>query len=87
MPTYVTLASWTDQGIRNVKDSLSRAKEGEEVMGKLGVRLRSVLWTVGPYDLVTVADADDEESAAAANRRWIRGQHTEDHHAPSTPTR
>ncbi len=66
MPTYVTLINWTDQGIRNFKDTLSRAKEAEEAMGKLGVRFQSILWTVGPYDLVSIVDADDEESATAA---------------------
>jgi uncharacterized protein with GYD domain len=66
VPTYVTLINWTDQGIRNFKDSTSRAKEAEELMGKLGVRLKSVLWTVGPYDIVTIVEADDEESATAA---------------------
>mgnify|MGYP003548852457 CR=1 FL=1 len=38
MPTYVSLCNWTDQGIKNFKDSLGRAKEAEDAMGKLGVR-------------------------------------------------
>jgi uncharacterized protein with GYD domain len=25
MPTYVTLIKWTDQGVRNAKDSVQRA--------------------------------------------------------------
>jgi uncharacterized protein with GYD domain len=66
MPTYVTLINWTEQGIKNFKDTTSRAKEAEEQMGKLGVRFTSMLWTVGPYDIVTIVEADDEESATAA---------------------
>lgn len=66
MPTYVTLINWTDQGIKNFKDSATRAKEAEEQMGKLGVRIKSLLWTVGQYDLVATVEADDEESATAA---------------------
>lgn len=66
MPTYVTLINWTDQGIKNFKDTTSRAKDAEEAMGKLGVRFKSILWTVGPYDLVATVEADDEESATAA---------------------
>ena len=66
MPTYVTLINWTDQGIRNIKDTMKRAKDAEEAMGKLGVRFKSILWTVGPYDIVAVVEADDEESATAA---------------------
>jgi len=66
MPTYVTLINWTDQGIKNIKDTMKRAKDAEEAMGKLGVRFKSILWTVGPYDIVAVVEADDEESATAA---------------------
>ena len=56
MPTYISLCNWTDQGIKNFKDTLSRAKEADDAMGKLGVRFQSIHWTVGPY----------EESATAA---------------------
>jgi uncharacterized protein with GYD domain len=66
MPTYVTLLNWTEQGIKNFKDSTKRGKEAEEAMGKLGVRFKSILWTVGPYDLVAIVEADDEEGATAA---------------------
>jgi uncharacterized protein with GYD domain len=66
MPTYVTLVNWTDQGIKNFKDTVSRGKEAEAAMAKLGVRFQSLHWTVGPYDLVAIVDADDEESATAA---------------------
>jgi len=66
MPTYVTLMNWTDQGIRNFKDTTSRAKDAEEQLRKLGVRITSILWTVGRYDIVSVVEADDEESATAA---------------------
>jgi uncharacterized protein with GYD domain len=66
MPTYVSLINWTDQGIKNIKDTMKRAKGAEEAMGKLGVRFQSIHWTVGPYDIVSVVEADDEESATAA---------------------
>ena len=36
MPTYIMLAKWTDQGIRNVKESpqrLDAAKKGIEAAG------------------------------------------------------
>jgi uncharacterized protein with GYD domain len=66
MPTYVSLCNWTDQGIKTFKDTVSRGKQVEEAMGKLGVRFQSIHWTVGPYDLVAIVDAEDEESATAA---------------------
>jgi uncharacterized protein with GYD domain len=66
MPTYVSLINWTDQGIKNFKDTTKRAKDAEAAMGKLGVRFQSILWTVGPYDIVAVVEADDDEGATAA---------------------
>jgi uncharacterized protein with GYD domain len=63
MPTYISLCNWTDQGIKNFKDTVSRGKKAEDAMGKLGVRFQSLYWTVGPYDLVAIVDA---ESATAA---------------------
>jgi uncharacterized protein with GYD domain len=66
MPTYVHLLNWTEQGIKNFRDTVDRASQAEETMGKLGVRLRDIYWTVGPYDIVTISEAGDDESAAAA---------------------
>ncbi|MDQ3678653.1 MAG: GYD domain-containing protein, partial [Actinomycetota bacterium] len=33
---------------------------------QLGVRLTQVYWTLGEHDLVAIAEADDEETMAAA---------------------
>jgi uncharacterized protein with GYD domain len=65
MPTYVHLFNWTDQGIKNYKDTVARTAASEEAMAKLGARLKEVYWTQGPYDLVAISEADDEEAATA----------------------
>jgi uncharacterized protein with GYD domain len=65
MPTYVSLLNWTEQGIRNVRDTLDRAKRAEEAAEEYGVRFAETYYTVGPYDIVTVMEAADEESATA----------------------
>ena len=65
MPNYVTLFNFTDQGIKTVKETLQRA-EGAAALGKrLGGTIKEVLWTLGPYDLVALADAPDDETATA----------------------
>jgi uncharacterized protein with GYD domain len=69
MATYVVLMNWTDQGIKTFKDSPSRADAGREEMAKLGVQLREILWTVGPYDVVLICEAPDGESMTAAALR------------------
>jgi uncharacterized protein with GYD domain len=65
MPTYVSLFNWTDQGIRNVRDTVRRYDRSQELQVKHGVSLEGIYWTVGPYDLVAVAEASDEESMTA----------------------
>jgi uncharacterized protein with GYD domain len=65
MPTYVTLMNWTDQGIRTAKDSVQRRDQADALAEKHGARIEQVYWTVGPYDLVTIIEAPDDESATS----------------------
>lgn len=65
MATYVTLITWTEQGARNVKDTVDRAQAARDVAGRFGVALKEVYWTLGAYDIVAVAEAPDDESATA----------------------
>ena len=65
MPTYVTLFNWTDQGIRNVRDTVDRYDRSTELAEKHGVRFEQVYWTVGPYDIVGVFEAPDDDSVTA----------------------
>ena len=60
MATYVTLANFTDQGIRNVKDSPDRLAAFRAMAEKLGVSIKSVHYTVGSYDVVTVVEGSDD---------------------------
>lgn len=62
MPTYVGLIHYTDQGIRNVKETTKRAKSFREVAEKTGVKVREILWTMGRYDLVLLLDAPNDET-------------------------
>jgi uncharacterized protein with GYD domain len=63
MATYVVLANFTDQGIRNVKDSPKRADAFKEMAKTFGVTVKELFWTQGRYDVVTVLDAPDEQAA------------------------
>jgi len=65
MAKYIALASFTDQGIRNVKDSVKRADAVREAARKYGCEMSHIYWTLGNYDLVTIIDAQDEASATA----------------------
>jgi len=65
MPTYVALMNWTDQGVRNVRDTVHRREQADALADKHGAKIEQVYWTVGPYDLVTILQAPDDESATA----------------------
>jgi uncharacterized protein with GYD domain len=65
MAPFVSLVNWTDQGIRNVKDTIQRYERGEEIADKHGVISERIYWTVGPYDMVFIAQAPDAESITA----------------------
>ncbi|ANW06061.1 GYD domain-containing protein [Bradyrhizobium icense] len=62
MVAYVVLANFTDQGIRNAKESPKRADAFKAMAKTFGVRVREILWTQGRYDIVTIVDAPDELS-------------------------
>ncbi|MBR0960877.1 GYD domain-containing protein [Bradyrhizobium japonicum] len=63
MVTYVVLGSFTDQGVRNVKDSPKRAEAFKEMAKTFGVTVKEIVWTQGRYDVVTFLEAPDEASA------------------------
>jgi uncharacterized protein with GYD domain len=65
MPTYVTLANFTEQGVRNAKDTLKRADAFKEMAKKHGVTVKDIYWTQGRYDVVTITEASDDISATA----------------------
>ena len=60
MPTYIVLTNYTDQGIRNVKDSPKRAEAFRHLCEKLGARLKDLYWTMGRHDIVAIAEAPDD---------------------------
>jgi uncharacterized protein with GYD domain len=65
MATYICLINFTDQGIRNVKDTTRRAAAVTDMVGKFGVTAREFLWTLGQCDLVGIFDAPDDAAMAA----------------------
>ena len=66
MPTYVLLMNWTDQGVKGAKDTVDRYEAARPQLEQAGVTLRDVYWTMGPYDLVTIGEAADDETVSAA---------------------
>ncbi len=65
MATYIALISFTDQGIRNVKDSPDRYENFKAMAKKLGIIVKSAYWTSGSYDMIVVVDGTVEVAMAA----------------------
>ena len=51
MPTFVSLINWTDQGIKNFRESGKRADAFAEIVQKNGGSVKAIYWTLGEYDL------------------------------------
>lgn len=64
MPTYVMLANWTDQGIRAIGECPKRIDAARRELEAMGGQVRSILMTLGPYDLVATYQAPDDAVAA-----------------------
>jgi uncharacterized protein with GYD domain len=62
MATFVLLANFSDQGIRNVKDSTKRADAFKEQAQRLGGSVKDLYWTMGRYDIVAIVEAPDEKA-------------------------
>ncbi len=60
MPTYVILGNWTDQGIRNVKETPKREDAFHELCEKVEARVKDVYRTMGRYDVVAIVDAPND---------------------------
>jgi uncharacterized protein with GYD domain len=83
MPVYVAVAAWTDQGLRNLRDTIKHADVFVAAAEQAGCGVQDIVWTAGPYDLVAIVDAPNDEAATAltlimeiqGNMRvhWMRG--------------
>ncbi len=65
MSTYVVLASYTDQGIKNVKQTIERADAFKQMANKSGVTIKDMYWTLGSRDIIAICEAPDDEAATA----------------------
>ena len=62
MIRYIILVNFTDQGVRNVKQTVERAKAFKATAERFRANLKDLYWTQGPYDLVLTMEVPDEET-------------------------
>lgn len=68
MASYITLANFTDQGARAIKNSPERFEAFKALAEGAGIAVKSAHWTLGAYDLVLVLEGN-EEAVAALNMK------------------
>jgi uncharacterized protein with GYD domain len=65
MATYIVLSHFTDQGIRNVKDSPKRVQAFNDIAKKAGVTVKEFYWTLGSHDMVAIVESPDDLAITA----------------------
>ena len=64
MPTFVCTLSWTDHGIRHIKDARKRRESARLLANKLKMTIKDIYVTCGGTDLLVIFTADSDETAA-----------------------
>jgi uncharacterized protein with GYD domain len=63
MATYISLLSFTQQGIENIKESPARLDAAKELFRSMGAELKEFYLVTGQYDAVVVTEGPDDETA------------------------
>ncbi len=64
MPTFILSLSWTDQGIRSVKEWPRRGKAARDLAGKFGVDIKQVYVTSGETDVLAIVESANGDNVA-----------------------
>ena len=64
-PSIIVLVNFTEQGFRNIKDTIKRGDAIRDMAKKFGVTAKEYYWTLGSYDVIDIFDAPDDASMAA----------------------
>jgi len=65
MPTFIATITFTPQGMANIHETTVRAAALKAAARKVGVKVRDIFWTLGPFDGLLVFESPDEETATA----------------------
>ena len=62
MPTFIMTGTWTDQGIRGVKEAPKRAQAARDVAKKLDVEIKQAFLTSGESDLLLILETPNADN-------------------------
>src|SRR5258708_38741927 len=64
MPTYISLVSLTEQGIKEVKNAPERLQAFDIAAREVGGKLIGFYLVMGQYDYIVITEAPDDQTAA-----------------------
>ena len=64
MPTYITLLTYTPQGIEKIKESPARLEKAKAAVKAAGGEMKAFYLTMGAYDAVAISEAPSNEAYA-----------------------
>ena len=62
--SFIVLGNFTDQGMRDIKNSPDRVDAAKNLAKSLGAEMKDFSLTIGAYDFVVTMEAPDDETAA-----------------------
>ena len=65
MPGYIGLLKYTQQGLADIENGPERINQSKALAQKMGIRPIGTWVTLGPYDLVIIGEAPDDQTIAA----------------------
>jgi uncharacterized protein with GYD domain len=65
MPVYITLVSFTQQGVENIKEGPTRLDQVKQAIRAAGGEMYAFYLTMGRYDAMTISEAPSDEVYAA----------------------
>ncbi len=64
MPTYITLARWTQLGAERIKESPARLEAFKQLVRSAGGEVKAFYVVTGQYDMVVITEAPNDEIVA-----------------------
>jgi uncharacterized protein with GYD domain len=65
LAAYIALVNFTDQGVRQIRQTTERAKALINAAANFGVKIKDIYWTMGMFDAVFIAESPDDETMTA----------------------
>lgn len=64
MPSYLALCDWTEQGVKNIKESPARLEAAKELAKANNSRIVFFYMLMGEHDMAVLLEAPDDATAS-----------------------